>query len=130
MESFDEAVTVAVPVTRACEGWTEFRYFPDFMSVPEPSLPDVGQRSALDEMRPEFDAGIGEEVPHRIAWLCLDGPSRIGVVVFSPLDAGNTRVSVRFEWKSKKHSPGTSRAEAFLALSAFKDFMESPPVNP
>ena len=78
MESFDEAVTVAVPVTRACEGWTGFKYFPDFMSVPGPSLPDVGQRSSLDEMWPEFDAGIGEEVPHGIAWLCLDGPSRIG----------------------------------------------------
>lgn len=62
LESFDETVTVAVPVTRACEGWAGFKYFPDFMSVPEPSLPDVGQRSSLDEMWPEFDAGIGEVV--------------------------------------------------------------------
>ena len=130
MESFDESVTVAVPVTRACEGWTGFKYFPDFMSVPEPSLPDVGLRSSLDEMWPAFDAGIGEEVPHRIAWLCLDGPSRIGVVVFSPLDAGNTRISVRFECKSKKHSAVISRSEVFMALSAFKDFMESKPVTP
>ena len=130
MESFDEAVTVAVPVTKAREGWTGFKYFPDFMSVPEPSLPDVGLRSSLDEMWPEFDAGTGEEVPQCIAWLCLDGPSRIGVVVFSPLDAENTRVSVRFEFKSKKHSPVISRAEVFMALSAFKDFMESPPVSP
>lgn len=130
MESFDEAVTVAVPVNRACEGWIEFKYFPDFMSVPEPSLSDVDHRSSLDEMWPEFDTGIGDVVPHRIAWLCLDGPSRTGVVVFSPLDAGNTRVSVRFEWKSKKPSPVISRAEAFMALSAFKDFMESSPVSP
>ena len=125
LESFDETVTVAVPVTRACEGWAGFKYFPDFMSVPEPSLPDVGQRSSLDEMWPEFDAGIGEVVPHRTAWLCLNGPFQTGVVVFSPLDAGNTRVSVHFECRST-HPPVISRAEVFMALSAFKDFMESP----
>ena len=117
MKSLDEAVIVAVPVARVREGWTEFKFFPDFMSGPEPSLPVVGHRSSLDEMWPEFDAAIGGVVPHRIVWLSLDGPSRTGVVVFSPLDAGNTRVSVSFEWKLKQHPPVIGRAEVLVSCA-------------
>ena len=136
METVEETIDVAVPVRTAYNQWTQFESFPEFMSGVESvrQLSDTTNHwvTKIAGVEREFDTEIIEQQPdERIAWRSIDGKSHAGLVSFTPLDAGTTRVSVRFEW-----APETIAEKAGAALKIdgmqvkadmrkFKDFIES-----
>ncbi|MFJ6376175.1 SRPBCC family protein [Pseudarthrobacter oxydans] len=136
METVEETIEVAVPVRTAYDQWTQFETFPQFMSGVQSvtQLTDTTNHwvTKIGGVEREFDTEIVEQRPdERIAWRSVDGTSHAGTVTFTSLDAGNTRVAVRFEW-----GPETLTEKAGAALNLddlqvkadmrkFKDFIES-----
>lgn len=130
MKAIEETVVIAVPVSRAYEGWTEFQSLPAYLVHPQSSPQSTGSHSTTEEPWWHGDSKAGAGTDQRTAWLILAGNSdAAGVVVFSPLDAGNTRVSVRFTWPPAVPGPGPgiTGARILADLVRFKDFMESLP---
>ncbi|MGY4542591.1 putative membrane protein [Arthrobacter sp. UYNi723] len=136
METVEETVDVAVPVRTAYDQWTQFESFPEFMSGVESvtQLTDTTNHwvTKIGGVQREFDTEIIDQQPdERIAWRSVDGKSHAGLVSFTALDPGNTRVTVRFEWAPENF---TERAGAALNLDdlqvkadlrKFKSFIES-----
>ncbi|WP_457962294.1 SRPBCC family protein [Arthrobacter sp. D1-29] len=136
MESVKETIDVAVPVSTAYNQWTQFESFPQFMSGVESvtQLTDTTNHwvTKIGGVEREFDTEIVDQTPdERIAWRSVDGKSHAGRVHFTPLDAGNTRISVHFEWGPETF---TEKAGAALNLDdmrvkadmrRFKEFIES-----
>ena len=127
METIEESVVVAVAVSRAYTGWTEFQSSPVYLPNPESPRQAPGSHSRTEEEWRHVDSKTGAGTGRRTAWLSFDGISHTGVVVFSPLDAGNTRVSVRFTWPPAAPPPDITGANILADLVQFKDFMESVP---
>jgi uncharacterized membrane protein len=127
LEAIEETVVVAIPVGRAYTGWTEFQSLPVYLSSPEFSRQAPGSHSRTEEVWKHVDCDTGVGPGQRIAWLSLGGNSHTGLVVFSPLDAGNTRVLVRFTWPPTAPAPGITGAHILADLVRYKDFMESLP---
>lgn len=127
MEAIEETVVVAVPVSRAYTGWTEFQSLPVYLSSPESAGQFPGGHSRTEGVWRHVDSGTGAGPGQRTAWLSLDGKSHTGLVVFSPLDASNTRIAVRFTWPPTAPAPGITGANILADLVRFKDFMESLP---
>ncbi|MDQ0821829.1 putative membrane protein [Arthrobacter sp. V4I6] len=137
METVEESIEVAVPVRTAYDQWTQFESLPEFMSGVESvtQLTDTTNHwvTKIGGVEREFDTEIIEQQQpdERIAWRSVDGKSHAGVVSFTPLDPGTTRVSVRFQWAPETF---TEKAGAALNLDdrqvksdlrKFKDFIES-----
>jgi uncharacterized membrane protein len=136
METVEETVDVAVPVSTAYNQWTQFESFPQFMSGVESvtQLTDTTNHwvTKIGGVEREFDTEIVEQQPdQRIAWRSVDGKSHAGVVSFSRLDDRNTRVSVRFEWDPETFTEKAGAAlnidkmQVKADLRKFKDFIES-----
>jgi uncharacterized membrane protein len=136
METVEETVDVAVPVSTAYNQWTQFESFPAFMSGVESvtQLTDTTNHwvTKIGGVQREFDTEIVEQQPdERIAWRSVDGKSHAGVVSFSRLDDRNTRVSVRFEWDPETFTEKAGAAlnidkmQVKADLRKFKDFIES-----
>ncbi|MGF9663583.1 SRPBCC family protein [Arthrobacter crystallopoietes] len=97
METVEETIDVAVPVSTAYNQWTQFESFPNFMSGVESvaQLTDTANHwiTKIGGVEREFDAEIVEQVPdQRIAWRSIDGKSHAGTVTFERLAEGSTRV--------------------------------------
>lgn len=136
MEKVHETVDVSVPVRTAYNQWTQFESFPKFMSGVESvtQLTDTTNHwvTSIGGVEREFDTEIFDQEPdERIAWRSVDGKSHAGIVHFTPLDAGATRVSVHFEWGPETF---TEKAGALLNIDKlqvqadmrkFKEFIES-----
>ena len=136
METVEETIDVAVPVRTAYDQWTQFESFPEFMSGVESvtQLTDTTNHwvTKIGGVEREFDTEIIEQRPdERIAWRSTDGKSHAGLVSFTPLDAGTTRVSVRFEWAPETFSEKAGAAlkidemQVKADMRKFKDFIES-----
>lgn len=136
METVEETIDVAVPVRTAYDQWTQLETFPQFM----PGIESVTQLTDttnhwitnIGGVKREFDTEIIEQQPdERIAWRSTDGKSHAGVVTFTPLDAGNTKVAVRFEWAPETFTEKAGAAlnidkmQVKADLRKFKDFIES-----
>lgn len=136
METVEETVDVAVPVSTAYDQWTQFESFPAFMSGVESVtlLTDTTNHwvTKIGGVEREFDTEIVDQQPdQRIAWRSVDGKSHAGLVSFTSLDAGNTRVTVRFEWAPETFTEKAGAAlnidkmQVKADLRKFKDFIES-----
>ena len=136
METVEETVDVAVPVSTAYNQWTQFESFPEFMSGVESvtQLTDTTNHwvTKIAGVEREFDTEIVDQQPdERIAWRSVDGKSHAGLVSFTPVDAGNTRVSVRFEWAPETLTEKAGAAvnidqmQVKADLRKFKNFIES-----
>ena len=136
MQTVEETIDVAVPVRMAYDQWTQFESFPNFMSGVD-SVTQLTDRTnhwvvSIGGAQREFDTEIIEQRPdERIAWRSIDGETHAGAVTFTPLNAGTTRVWVRFEWAPETF---TDKAGAVLGfdnmqvradLRRFKDFIEA-----
>jgi uncharacterized membrane protein len=128
MEAIEESVVVAIPVGRAYTGWAEFQSLPVYLLSPKSSRQAPGNHSRTEEVWRHVDCPTSVGPGRRIAWLSLGGNSHTGLVVFSPLDANNTRVRVRFTWPPTAPAPGITGANILADLVRYKEFMESLPV--
>lgn len=128
METVEENVILAVPARMAYERWAGFGSFPDFMSGTGPAS---GGGEIGKMWRPESWGAALAGPPDQIAWRTLEGRFHRGVVVFTPLDPGNSRVSVRIEWvpEAVADVPGAALSISSAGLRAglrrFKVFIEA-----
>jgi len=136
METVEETLDVAVPVSTAYNQWTQFESFPNFMSGVESvaQLTDTTNHwiTKIGGVEREFDAEIVEQVPdQRIAWRSIDGKSHAGTVTFERLAEDSTRVNVRFAWDPETFVEkagaklGIDSARVKSDLRKFKEFIES-----
>jgi uncharacterized protein (TIGR02271 family) len=104
VETLERSIDLDVPVHRAYQQWTRFEEFPHFMEGVEEVRRLDNKRlhwvANIGGTRKEWDAQITEDVPdQRIAWRSEAGEWTAGVVMFQPLGANRTRMTVRFEYE-------------------------------
>jgi hemerythrin superfamily protein/carbon monoxide dehydrogenase subunit G len=104
MTRVEKSVDVAVPIRTAYNQWTQFEEFPQFMS-------GVQQVEQLDErtlrwvaeiagVRRQWTATVLEQVPdQKVAWAAAEGATNAGAVVFEPLGAARTRVTLSLDYE-------------------------------
>ena len=136
METVEKSIDINVPVRTAYNQWTQFEEFPRFMEGVESvkQLDDTRLHWAANVggERKEWEARITEQIPdQRIAWRSEAGEFTSGEVLFQPLGAGETRVTVRLNYEPKGVTEKigdmlgvvSSRVEG--DLERFKDFIEA-----
>jgi uncharacterized membrane protein len=103
MARVEKAVVVDRPVRTVYDQWTQFEEFPRFMEGVEAvrQLDDkrLRWRARIGGRTEEWDAEIVQQIPDQtIAWRRTLGARNAGVVVFRPLDAERTRISLAIEY--------------------------------
>ena len=135
MQTVQDSVDVAVPVTTAYNQWTQFEAFPAFMSgveqVHQLSERRTHWKTNVHGVQREFDAEITEQRPdERIAWTTVDGLHHAGVVTFHRIDDHTTRVSLQLEFapeglvETAGAALGVVGMQAKGDLARFKEFIE------
>lgn len=135
METVEKSIEVDAPVSRVYNQWTQFEDFPHFMEGVEKvqQLDDKRLHWVADiaGKRKEWDAEIYEQVrDERVAWRSTSGAPNAGVVVFQPLEANRTRVSVRMAYEPETFGEKIGDALGFVTrrlqgdLNRFKDFIQ------
>lgn len=97
-----ESVDVAVPVRAACNQWTQFESFREFMpgvkSATQLTDPINHWVTKVGPVERAFHTKVVEQHPdQRIARSSVDVKPHVGGITFAPLDALNTKVTARFE---------------------------------
>jgi uncharacterized membrane protein len=132
----EESIEVDVPVSTAYNQWTQFEEFPQFMEHVEEvvQLDDkrLHWKAKIAGKTVEWDAEITDQTPDtRIAWRSVNGPKNGGAVLFTPIDANRTGVTVRMDVYPEGIAESLASAFGILAgqikgdLNRFKDFVES-----
>lgn len=101
-KTFEESITVDVPVETAYEAWTAFEDFPRFMTgveeVHREGPETLHWQGKVAGRSKEWDARIVEENPgHRVAWESVSGAENNGTVGFEDLGGFRTEVTLRME---------------------------------
>lgn len=102
MSTVMKAVDVDVPLSTACNQWTQFESFPEFMEGVEEvrQLDDTHTHwvTRVGGVTREFDATITEQHPdERVAWTSESGPRHAGVITFHRLGPSRTRVTAQMD---------------------------------
>jgi uncharacterized membrane protein len=136
MPRFEDSINVAVPVATAYNQWTQFEEFPRFME-------GVERVQQLDDKRlqwtakvagqtKEWTAEITDQTPDtRIAWKSISGDDNAGAVLFEPIEAGRTKVTLKMDADPEGPIETVGANLGFLErrvkgdLERFKDFIES-----
>ena len=135
MSRFEESIDVAVPIRTAYDQWTQFEDFPTFMEGVERvvQLDDKHLRwtASVAGQRKEWEAEIVDQTPDtRIAWKSIDGAENAGAVLFKPLDADRTEVTLRIDAEPEGLVETVGDALGFLQrqvrgdLKRFKEHIE------
>ncbi len=136
MPRFEDSVEVNVPVRAAYDQWTQFEEFPKFME-------GVRHVRQLDDKRLEWTADIAnqekvwtaeitDQTPDtRVAWKSTSGAENAGAVMFTALDPGRTRVTLKMDADPEGLVETVGANLGFLErrvkgdLERFKEFIES-----
>lgn len=102
MSRFEHVLTVDVPAREAYNQWTQFESFPEFME-------GVKKVVQLDDRQLEWTAEIAgqerrwkavitDQTPDvRVAWKSTEGAENAGAVLFQPMGANQTRVTLHID---------------------------------
>jgi len=136
MTTVQKTLEIGVPVSTAYNQYTQFESFPEFME-------GVKQVRQLDDKRlhwtteiggqlREWEAEIVEQVPDQvIAWRSITGKTNDGRVMFRPLDAGRSEISVEVDYDPEGLVETVGDKLGFVDrrvegdLERFKKFVES-----
>jgi len=135
MASIRKDIDVDVPVHTAYDQWTQFESFPQFMEgvkeVVQLDERTLRWRAAVGGEEQEWDATISEQMPDRhIAWHSTTGAPNAGSVMFEPIGASKTRVSLELAYEPQNAPEKVGSALGVLDrrvdgdLHRFKDFIE------
>jgi uncharacterized membrane protein len=102
MSRFEHSITVDVPVRQAYDQWTQFEEFPEFMDGVERVVQrddrTLDWTAEIAGQQRSWTAEITDQTPDtRIAWRSVAGAENAGAVLFEPLDAGRTKVTLRMD---------------------------------
>ena len=136
MERIEKSIEVHVPVRTAYNQWTQFEAFPQFMEgVEEVHQTDdrhVHWVADIGGKRKEWDSEISVQEPDKcVAWRSVAGARNDGRVEFSPLSAGDTRVTVTMDYDPEGVVEnvgdffGVTSRRVEGDLQRFKSFIES-----
>jgi uncharacterized membrane protein len=136
MESIQQSIDVEAPLTEVYNQWTQFEEFPRFME----GVKEVRQlgdkrllwRAEIGGRQKEWTAEIFEQIPdERIAWRSIDGPTNSGMVNFTSLGDGRTRISLKMNYdpegalENVGDALGVLRVRVGNDLRRFKEFIEA-----
>ena len=136
MSVIEKSIDLNVAVRKAYNQWTQFEDFPRFMEgVKEVQQIDdkhLHWKASIGGKQEEWDAEITEQVPdQRIAWRSQSGVKNEGIVIFSPVTEGQSKINLRIEYEPKGMVEKTGDMIGVIAqrvegdLQRFKDFIES-----
>jgi uncharacterized membrane protein len=136
MESIEKTIDVNVPVSTAYNQWTQFEEFPLFMEgvkeVHQHGDKRLHWRAEIGGKTKEWEAEIFEQIPdQRIAWRSMSGSKNSGLVIFTPLRADCTRITLRLNYEPEGALENVGDALGVLSarvggdLKRFKEFIES-----
>ena len=136
MSRIERSIEVKVPTRVAYNQWTQFEDFPKFMEGVERVVQEDDRflrwTATIAGQRREWTAEIVDQTPDvRIAWTSIDGAANAGAVMFVPIGAEQTRVTLAMEVEPGDPAESIGVALGFLDrqvtgdLERFKDFMES-----
>jgi uncharacterized membrane protein len=102
MPRFESSTEVSVPVSVAYDQWTQFEDFPRFMdNVERVQQLDAKRLHWVAEVvgqKKEWTAEITDQTPNtRIAWKSTSGDQNDGAVLFEPMGANKTKITLRID---------------------------------
>ena len=106
MSTIQKSIEVRCPVSTVYNQWTQFETFPQFMEGVE-RIQQIDDRhvhwhAKVAGVDREWDAEITEQVPEeRISWQSVNGPDNGGTVLFEPIDADRTRLTMMMDFDPK-----------------------------
>ncbi len=136
MSRVEKQIVVDVPVEAVYDQWTQFESFPSFMDGVERVVQHDDRTltwwAKIAGKREEWTARIVDQTPNtRIAWKSTQGTENAGAVMFQPLGADRTRVTLAIEAQPDGVIEHVGDAAGFLDrqvegdLERFKKFIES-----
>ena len=136
MPRFEDSIEVAVPTQVAYDQWTQFEEFPKFMDGVERVVQrddrTLDWTAEIAGRRTEWTAVITDQTPDtRIAWKSVTGDENAGAVLFEPLDAQHTKVTLKLDADPEGLIETAGANLGFLErrvkgdLERFKGFIES-----
>lgn len=136
MSRFEQQIDVNVPVAVAYDQWTQFETFPRFMegvkSVRQIDDKTLEWAAEIAGQERTWRAEITDQAPDtRVAWKSIDGTENAGAVLFAPLGAERTRVTLRIDADPEGIVENVGDKLGFLErrvkgdLERFKGFVES-----
>lgn len=140
MESIEKSIEVDAPVNEVYNQWTQFEEFPRFME----GVKEVRQlgdkrlfwRAEIAGRDKEWTAEIFEQLPdQRIAWRSMSGAKNSGMVNFTSLESGRTRISMKLNYDPEGavenigDALGVVSARVGGDLRRFKEFIENREVS-
>lgn len=135
MSRFEHTIDVDVPVREAYDQWTQFERFPEFMdgveSVVQRDDKTLDWTAEIGGQRRSWTAEIVDQTPDtRIAWSSTSGTRNDGAVLFQPISAGTTRITLKIDADPDGVVESVGDALGFLErrtkgdLDRFKTYME------
>jgi uncharacterized membrane protein len=136
MTKIERSIEVDVPTRVAYDQWTQFEDFPQFMDGVERVVQEDDRflrwTATIGGQRREWIAEIIDQTPDvRVAWTSVEGAVNAGAVMFAPVGAERTRVTLTMEVEPSGAVESVGVALGFLDrqvtgdLERFKDFIES-----
>jgi uncharacterized membrane protein len=136
MSKILESIDVHVPVRTACDQWTQFETFPQFMDgvkavrqLDDTTLEWVASVAGVEK---RWKAKVTEQSPdQRIAWTATSGAHNAGVVTFHRMAEGETRVTLQLDVdpegpiENLGDALGIVKGQVKGDLERFKTFIES-----
>lgn len=106
MSVIEKSIDLNVAVRTAYNQWTQFEEFPRFMEgveqVKQIDDKHLHWKATIGGKHEEWDAEITEQVPdQRIAWRSQSGAKNEGIVIFSPVTEGKSKINLRIEYEPK-----------------------------
>jgi len=136
MSVIQKSIDLNVPVRTAYNQWTLFEEFPRFMEgveqVQQIDDKHIHWKANIGGKQEEWDAEITEQVPdQRIAWRSQQGAKNEGIIIFSPITEGKSKINLRIDYEPQGVVEKTGNAIGVVAqrvegdLKRFKEFIES-----
>lgn len=136
MSVIEKSIDLNVAVRTAYNQWTQFEEFPRFMEgieqVKQIDPKHLYWKANIGGRQEEWDAEITEQVPdQRIAWRSQSGAKNEGVVIFSPVTEGKSKINLRIEYDPQGMVEKTGDMMGIVSqrvegnLKRFKNYIES-----
>jgi uncharacterized membrane protein len=131
-----DTIEVDVPLSTACNQWTQFEEFPKFMQdvleVRQLDDTHLRWRANIAGKEEQWDAEITSQIPaRRIAWRSTSGAPNSGVVGFDRVSDTRTRITLQMSYEPPGliekigDAFGAVKLETSSNLRRFADFIES-----
>ena len=136
MERLEHSIEVDAPVRVVYNQWTQFEEFPRFMEGVErvEQLDDKRVRwvAKIGGKQKDWTAEITRQVPDReIDWMGFGGADNLGRLVFEPIEADRTKVTLLLDYEPEGvveeigDALGVTKRRVAGDMERFEEFIEA-----